>query len=77
MGILDLFFKKSNHDLKIWDCVDITIMECPCCKNNITFRNYGGIEVNIECENLVIPNKTNFLQLIESCNNPLCEWSKI
>ena len=51
---------------------------CPCCNTNsfeFTKNINSGIIANIESEGKVPIN--NFWELLSTCENPLCEWSKV
>jgi len=57
-----------------WEFTYDDIIKCPICKKPIEVK-YGGILVNCESEQKVkIPN---LLEIIELCENPFCEWSKV
>ena len=50
-------------------------MNCPNCDSSMSFIHGGKIDVNVETEGRIeVPR---MFTLFKTCNNPLCEWSKV
>lgn len=66
--------KKKAHSTFYDDFVGGGYMDCPSCGREMRFEK-KGLQVNLVTEGMVPVE--DFYVIERTCNNPLCEWSKV